>query len=238
MNKLLVISGASRGIGLATAKLFASEGYQVTNLSRHQPDLAEYASVLHHFGCDLSDIQWPTTLPDHFYTRLKDADTITLIHNAALLAKDNIEDVTAEDFTRVLQLNVIANTQLSQLVLGAMEPGSSILYVSSTLGEKAVGDTCSYVTSKHAQIGLMRATCQDLMGRGIHTAAICPGFTDTEMLRAHVGEDQSILDHFASMNSFNRLAKPEEIAQTLWFCSQNPVVNGAVMHANLGQLES
>lgn len=238
VNPLLVISGASRGIGLATAKRFASEGYQVVNLSRQQPDLAEYAPALHHFASDLSDNQWPAALPAQFYTLLESTDTITLIHNAALLARDSIEDLAAEDFARVLQLNVIANTQLNQLVLAAMKPGSSILYVSSTLGEKAVGNTCSYVTSKHAQIGLMRATCQDLMGRGIHTAAICPGFTDTEMLRTHVGADQATLDHFASMNSFNRLASPDEIAQTLWFCSQNPVVNGAVMHANLGQRES
>ena len=119
-----------------------------------------------------------------------------------------------------------------------MKSGSSILYVSSTLGEKGVANTCSYVSSKHAQIGLMKASCQDLFGSGIHTAAICPGFTDTEMLRDHVGNDAEVLDYFAGLSAFNRLLAPEEIANTLWFCANTPAINGSVIHANLGQLEN
>jgi 3-oxoacyl-[acyl-carrier protein] reductase len=72
-----------------------------------------------------------------------------------------------------------------------MGPGSSVLYVGSTLSEKAVPGSFSYVVSKHAQLGMMRATCQDLMGTGIHTAMVCPGFTDTEMLRNHLGTTNS-----------------------------------------------
>lgn len=57
------------------------------------------------------------------------------------------------------------------------------------------------------------------------------------MLRAHVGEDQEILDSIASMGTYGRLIEPKEIAETIYFCAQNPVINGAVMHANLGQVE-
>ena len=95
----------------------------------------------------------------------------------------------------------------------------------------------SYVVSKHAMIGMMRATCQDLAGRGIHTACVCPGFTDTEMLRAHLGEDASVIEAIAGNCTFDRLITPGEIAATLEFAATNPVINGAVIHANLGQVE-
>ena len=95
-----------------------------------------------------------------------------------------------------------------------------------------------YVTSKHAIVGMMRATCQDLANTGIHTVCVCPGFTDTEMLRTHVGQDEEILKSIASLSTFNRLINPEEIAAAIQFAAKNPVMNGAVMHANLGQIES
>ena len=93
----------------------------------------------------------------------------------------------------------------------------------------------SYVTTKHASIGMMRSTCQDLAGKEIHTACICPGFTDMEMLRDHVPADA--MEQIAGMSAYNRLVAPDEIANTLFWASQNPVINGAVLHANLGQVE-
>ncbi|MEX2366607.1 MAG: SDR family oxidoreductase, partial [Pseudohongiellaceae bacterium] len=125
----------------------------------------------------------------------------------------------------------------NQLLIPKMQSGSSIIYVGSTLSEKAVANTYSYVVSKHAMVGMMRSTCQDLAGRQIHTACICPGFTDTEMLRTHVGNDNEVLEAIASGSTFGRLIKPEEIADTIWFSANNPVINGALIHANLGQVE-
>jgi len=88
-----------------------------------------------------------------------------------------------------------------------------------------------------AVAGLMRATCQDLAGTGIHTACLCPGFTDTAMLRAHVGGSDETLAAIAAGISFNRLIEPGEIARALLFCAENPVVNGSLIHANLGQIQ-
>jgi 3-oxoacyl-[acyl-carrier protein] reductase len=154
-----------------------------------------------------------------------------------LLLKDNIDSVTAEDLHQVMQVNVIAPAQLNQLLLPSMGAGSYIIYVGSTLSEKAVANSCSYVTSKHAMVGLMRSNCQDLAGKGIHTVCVCPGFTETEMLSDHVGGSREILDDIASGVTFNRLIEPSEMARTLKFAAENPVMNGSVMHANLGQIE-
>ncbi len=137
-----------------------------------------------------------------------------------------------------INLNVIAPHMLNRALIKKMQPGSAIIYIGSTLSEKAVANTFSYITSKHAIVGMMRATCQDLAGTGIHTACICPGFTDTEMLRERVGNDPAILSSIASASAFNRLATPGEIADSILFAAENPVVNGAVIHANLGQVEA
>lgn len=234
MKKTLLITGASKGIGRATAALFLEKGYRVVNLSRSAPDLAGITYI----PVDLAD---PQAVPQHgkdILSAVNASDLIVLVHNAAMMVKDTTETVTPEVFQKVFQLNVIAATQLNQLLLPEMKAGSSILYVASTLAEKAVTNTCSYVSSKHAQLGLMRSTCQDLFGRGIHTAAVCPGLTDTEMLRSHCNNDENILSSMATLSSFNRLVKPEEIAYTLFFCAQNPAINGTTLHANLGQREN
>ena len=76
------------------------------------------------------------------------------------------------------------------------------------------------------------------MGRGVHTACICPGFTDTEMLRSHLGNDQAVLADMASLNSYNRLIEPGEIAGLILWAHENAVINGSVLHAHLGQKES
>ena len=82
---------------------------------------------------------------------------------------------------------------------------------------------------------MMRSACQDLAGRDIHTACICPGFTDTEMLRNHIPDEA--MESVRAMSAYNRLIDPDEIAEALFWAASNPVINGAVLHANLGQVE-
>jgi 3-oxoacyl-[acyl-carrier protein] reductase len=231
--KTLVITGGSKGIGLATARLFAAEGYRVVNISRSPIPLAGAVQL----GIDIAQTDWAAHHGEAVRGAVAGSATIALVHNAGLLTKDSVASVEAAALHRSLQVNVVACVQLDQLLLPLMGAGSSIVYVGSTLGEKAVAGSCAYVVSKHAQIGLMRATCQDLAGRGIHTACVCPGFTDTEMLRAHVGHASDVLEALAGGVTFGRLIEPEEIARTIRFCAQNAVINGAVIHANLGQVE-
>jgi len=231
--KTLVITGGSKGIGLATARLFAAEGYRVVNISRSPIPLAGAVQL----AIDIADPDWPARHGEAVRAAVAGSASIALVHNAGLLTKDSVASVEAPALHRVLQVNVVACVQLDQLLLPVMGAGSAIVYVGSTLGEKAVAGSCAYVVSKHALIGLMRATCQDLAGRGIHTACVCPGFTDTEMLRAHVGQASEVLEVLAGGVTFGRLIEPEEIARTIRFCAQNAVINGAVIHANLGQVE-
>jgi 3-oxoacyl-[acyl-carrier protein] reductase len=231
--KTLVITGASKGIGFATATTFCDAGYRVINFSRSAaPD-----DRIENHSIDLTTDDAEANL-NGILDQCLAAGVIVLVHNAAILANDSVQDADTRALRHLLDLNVIAPHMLNRALIKKMHPGSAIIYLGSTLSEKAVANTYSYVTSKHAIVGMMRATCQDLAGTRIHTACICPGFTDTEMLRMHVGDDPEILKRIAGASTFNRLVTPQEIADSIFFTAENPVINGAVIHSNLGQIET
>jgi NAD(P)-dependent dehydrogenase (short-subunit alcohol dehydrogenase family) len=229
--KTLLITGASAGIGARTAQRFLDAGYAVVNLSR-RPCPVDGVS---HVTCDLSAPGFVDAIANTLASHLEGAESLTLVHNAARMASDSAADTGDAELRDVLEINLVAPNALNRFCIPYMKPGSSIVYVGSTLSEKAVPGSYTYVVSKHALIGMMRSTCQDLAGTGIHTACVCPGFTDTEMLREHVPAEA--MEQIQGISAFNRLIDPAEIAETLYFCAGNPVINGAVIHANLGQVE-
>ena len=229
--KLLVITGASAGIGLATARRFVAEGFTTVNLSRRRCPLP----AVNHINCDLAVPRFLDNISAQLAPLLTEAEQIVLIHNAGKLSNDSAVETPSNRLREVLEINIVAPNTLNYFIVPYMRSGSSILYVGSTLAEKAVPGSFSYVTSKHGVVGMMRATCQDLAGREIHTACICPGFTDTEMLREHVPD--AALESVRGMSAFGRLISPDEIAEVLFWAAAHPVVNGSVMHANLGQIE-
>ncbi len=232
--QVAIITGASAGIGKAAASQFLAAGYSVYNLSRRTCNVAGVNNI----SCDLAVADAIAAAAAQLNPVIDNAASVCLVHNACQMRKDSATDCASDDLAAVLHTNVVAANSLNQLLLPRLPRGSSVLYIGSTLAEKAVAGAFSYVVSKHAVLGMMRATCQDLMGQGIHTALICPGFTDTEMLRTHLQQDQETLQAIASLNSFNRLIEPREIAELIFWSHHNPVINGSVLHAHLGQKES
>ena len=230
MKKFLIITGGSSGIGFAASKLFQDNGFKIINLSRSKINLDDAV----HIEVDLSRSNWQESLESIFQETLSSADQICLVHNASKMQSDNVESTDPDSLREVLEVNLVGPSILNKITIPYMKKGSSILYVGSTLSEKAVPHMSSYVMTKHGMIGLMRSTCQDLFGRFIHTACICPGATETEMLVEYVQGNQEALKIMASTLSENRLISAEEIASTIFFCANNSVINGSVIHANLG----
>ncbi len=230
-DDIAIITGASRGIGYATATLFLQHGWQVINTSRHPCDLSDVTNIQADFNA-FDQAVVSQQLKKHLPTHAR----ICLIHNASWYQHDRIDKLPMQNMSDSLTVGVIVPSQLNQYCLPHMISGSSILYLGSTLSEKAVKNAASYIVNKHAVVGLMRATCQDLDNRGIHTACVCPGFTDTEMLRSHIGDDPTVQRRLTDMVSARRFATPDEIAELLWSCAEQPVINGSVIHANLGQI--
>jgi len=234
LMKTAIITGASVGIGSETARTFVDDGFTVYNLSRRDCSV-DGVKNLH---CDLATPSSIDACCEALKPDIATSESVALVHNACQMRKDNALDCDSQSLRDVLETNVIAANSINQQLLGLLPSSSSVIYIGSTLSEKAVPGSFSYVISKHALLGMMRANCQDLMNQGIHTALICPGFTNTEMLRTHLGGNPEVIDAIGAMNSFGRLVEPEEIARLIHWSHGNPVINGAVLHANLGQKES
>jgi NAD(P)-dependent dehydrogenase (short-subunit alcohol dehydrogenase family) len=230
-----MISGASSGIGLATANLFLKKKYRVINLSRTPCDLPNIVNI----EIDLSQKDSLENLKKNLPQIFEEKQKITLVHNAFQYFYDSVVNFSSDKMEKAFKVGIIAPGFLNQSILPYMQENSSILYIGSTLSEKAVAGCMSYVTLKHALVGLMRSCAQDdsLRERKIHTACLCPGFTETKMLKKHASEE--VLKNITKENVFfKRLILPEEIARFVYFCSKNPVIHGSVLHSNLGQMES
>ena len=235
MHPMAILTGASSGIGAAAAEQFVAAQFTVINLSRRACPVPGVRTLT----TDLSNARSMDESCEALSEIVTEqgAPSVCLVHNASLMLKDRCDSTADEAMLQALSVNVLGINTLNRALLPLLPHTSSVLYVGSTLSEKAVAGAYSYIVSKHAQLGMMRATCQDLMGRGIHTALICPGFTDTAMLRQHVGNDADVLSSLGEMNSYGRLVAPQEIADLIFWAHHHPAINGAVMHANLGQLE-
>jgi 3-oxoacyl-[acyl-carrier protein] reductase len=228
----IIVTGGSAGIGLAVVERFADLDYRVLSLARRRCPVDTVESLL----VDLGNADAVAATLAKVRERLPKSQQIHLIHNAASMPTDTATDFDSRVMERCFRLNVTTPAELNAGLLPHMSRGSSIVFIGSTLSEKGVPSRLSYVTSKHAMLGLMRATVQDLFGTGIHCMCVAPGFTDTEMLQQGVATPafaQAVRD----MVSFGRLLEPEEVADIVVFATRTPALNGAIVHANLGQRE-
>jgi 3-oxoacyl-[acyl-carrier protein] reductase len=229
MKDLLVISGGSAGIGLATAERFLKGGYEVVSLSRRRCPDHNVTSI----QVDMTSSGFEDVVENWLAANVARQRRIVLIHNASRSWLDSIDSVTAENLRAIFELSVVAPAILNKLLLARMRAGSAIIYVGSPLSERAVPNSFSYVAAKHAVAGMMRATCQDMFGQGIHTVCVCPGITDTDMIRSLYSVDG--LETLRNRMSIGRLITPEEIAEALFISAETPVLNGALIQANYGQ---
>lgn len=226
--KTLVITGASAGIGLSTATLFHEQGYRVVNLSRRRGGF-EHGTWI---AADLAATGWIEPVSRALIAEVQHASDVVIVHNAALLVQDTIDRNDDEVLLQVMQANVIAAIQLNRLLLPYMDAGAAIIYIGSSQSETAAPHRLSYTVSRHAQLGLMRATALELQDRGMHTACICPGLTDSEMTKPHLRDDKTSEQFVLQDARLNRALKSAEIAGMVYFCAVTPAVNGAVIHAN------
>lgn len=231
MSNYLVITGGSRGIGEQTIATFQKQGWKVINISRTP---SPYPNLIN-FPLDLALTKEIESHTAALQDLVKEADKLCLVHNAAHYKLDSIPSLSIDDMLRTVNINVIAPAALNKIFIPLMRPGSSIIYLGSTLSEKAVPGSASYIVSKHAIIGLMRATCQDLIGTDIHTCCVCPGLVETKLLRDNIDEAtiQMLLE---TKVVAHRLIEPKEIADVIHFCANSPVINGTTLAANLGQI--
>jgi short-subunit dehydrogenase len=185
-GKTVLVTGASRGIGLATAQRFASLGAQVGLVASNAQLLADAAKDLqgrHHVAAaDLTDADACARAVTEVSEALGPIDV--LISCAGVLRRDFIEDVKPEDLDQSFRLHVGAAVWLIQGVLDGMrERGyGRIVLVSSELGLIGGPSYTSYCTSKWAMVGLGEVLTHELAGSGVRATVVCPGDVRTDQL--------------------------------------------------------
>lgn len=231
---LCVVTGGSSGIGAAICAHFQRRGgYRVLSLARRGgPDVAEVEGV----EADLASSSGVDKACEAVRKRLSGRARICLVHCASNYPSDSAQEVDLPGLDGALRLNVTAPAELTSRLLPVMAEGSSVVFVGSTLSEKAVAGRLSYCTAKHAMVGLMRAVAQDILWSGVHTVLVCPGITDTPMVRQAVAEREEAFRSFVRELQGRQL-DPDEVASVVWDVAQSPILHGSVIHCNGGQRE-
>jgi short-subunit dehydrogenase len=185
-GRTVLVSGASRGIGLATARRFASFGAQVGLVAGNAELLAGAAGEMpgknHVVAADLTDPAECARAVGEVSAALGPIDV--LVSCAGVLRRDFLENVTPTDFEQSYRLHAGAAIWLTQGVLGGMrERGyGRIVLVSSELGLIGGPSYASYCTSKWAMVGLGEVLVHELAGSGVRATVVCPGDVRTDQL--------------------------------------------------------
>lgn len=242
-KRTLILTGASRGIGHATVKRFASAGWRVITCSRHGfPENCPWeAGPEDHIQVDLADPQSTLAAIAEMKVRLKaqGGRLNALVNNAAISPKGpggsrlGAIETPLPDWQRVFQINFFAPIMLARGLIEELERAKgAVVNVSSIAGSRVHPFAgAAYATSKAALAGLTREMAADFGPRGIRVNAISPGEIDTSILSPGT---QKIVEENIPLG---RLGEPEEVAKAIYFlCTeQSSYVNGAELHINGGQ---
>jgi NAD(P)-dependent dehydrogenase (short-subunit alcohol dehydrogenase family) len=242
-KKTLILTGASRGIGHATVKRFASAGWRVITCSRHGfPENCPWEmGPEDHIQVDLADPSDTQRAVSEMRERLKAQDSRlnALVNNAAISPKGTggarlgTIETPHEDWSRVFQVNFFAPIVLARGLLAELERAhGAVVNVTSIAGGRVHPFAgAAYATSKSALAGLTREMAKDFGRRGVRVNAISPGEIDTAILSP--GTEKIVEEQIP----LGRLGEPEEVAKAIYFlCTeQSSYINGAELHINGGQ---
>lgn len=236
-NKVAIVTGGSRGIGLTVVKTFLKEGATVVLCGSRQetaeqavagiksedpkakvkgvwPDLSKYADVKAVFDAVAKE-----------YGRID-----ILVNNAGISDKTPFVDYTEEIFDRVMDLNVKGVYNCSRAVVnGMVEQGSGcILNVSSMVSRYGQPSGIAYPTSKFAVNGFTLSLARELAPKGVRVNAVAPGITETDMVKAL---PKQLIEPLINTIPLRRIGKPEDIANALAFLASDKAsyISGVVL---------
>jgi NAD(P)-dependent dehydrogenase (short-subunit alcohol dehydrogenase family) len=242
-RKTLILTGASRGIGHATVKRFASAGWRVITCSRHPfPENCPWEmGPEDHIQVDLANPEDTIKAVAEMRVRLQQQGgrLNALVNNAAISPKGpngsrlgSIE-TQLEDWQHVFQVNFFAPIMLARGLVAELERAAgAVVNVTSIAGSRVHPFAgAAYATSKAALSSLTREMASDFGPRGIRVNSISPGEIDTAILSP--GTDRIVREQIP----MRRLGEPQEVAKAIYFlCTeQSSYVNGADLHINGGQ---
>lgn len=247
-QSIAIVTGASRGIGAATAIVLAQRGYHLTLVARDQECLADIGKKVMSMGVevmslpgDLSDLSFVESIAQKVWQRWGKIDV--LVNNAAWREITTMRDITIESWERTLRVCLTAPAFLARWVAQYMEQRRSgvIVNVSSIMAERAAGICPAYIASKGAMNSLTFELASLYGPHGIRVVGISPGAIDTEMSRdldktMSPPNDPTLKE---DMIMLRRWGTPEEVAKAIAWVSADDasyltgttlVLDGGLLH--------
>ena len=235
-GKHAIVTGASRGIGAAIAATLARLGADLTIMSRSEAALREQAETLKaNYGGKVEVMPLDVGEPEQIAAAFaKAAERLgparILVNNAGIAAAAPIGRTKLTDWQHLMQVNVTAPFLCIQAVMPGMAKADygRIVNIASTAGLNGYAYCAAYCAAKHGLIGLTRALARELAHTAVTVNAVCPGYTDTDIVAKAVGNivaktgrsDEEALRELTVHNPQGRLIKPEEVAETVgWLCA-------------------
>jgi short-subunit dehydrogenase len=220
----VVVTGASSGIGEATAYRFAQAGARLGLIARREARLARVAERARELGgearvavADVADESATRTAMADFENAYSGIDV--LVNNAGFGVYAPLQSVRREDVERVFAVNAFGALTCIQAVLPGMRRRGSglIVNVSSIVGKRALPMSGAYAATKYALHGLSDALRMELAGTGVRVSVVCPGYTATEF-------SKSVIDYGGprSRPIGGGVMSSEEVAEAIFDCARNP----------------
>jgi 3-oxoacyl-[acyl-carrier protein] reductase len=225
-GKTALVTGASRGIGRASALALAKAGAQVLvhySTSEKEADavvdeIRKAGGRAEEVGADLRQADGPHTLAKRVRAIVGDRLDI-LVANAGISKAASIEDTKVEDFDDLFAVNVRAPFFLVQQLLPALCKGSTIIFTSSRAAQVSVGALSAYGATKGAVDTLVKHFASALGARGIRVNAVAPGVVETDMsnfTKTEAGREVAL-----GMQALKRVAQPDDIASVMAFLASD-----------------
>ena len=245
-NKTAIVTGAAQGIGKAIARVFSENGAIVVMCDIFEEKLVKSAEEIHKstgfetmaLKVDItksSDIEEAVNKVLASYERID-----ILVNNAGILKHALILDMSEHEWDKVFEVNVKGTFLFTQIVGRIMKKQGSgkIVNVSSCSGKKPTMEEGAYCASKSAIIGFTRVTALELGIYGINCNAICPGATDTEMVRAAFLTSPEIEKEWVEKTALKRLGTPEDQAKVALFLASglSDHITGEALIVSAGEI--